>query len=220
MTEQEAPDVGQRIRALRERQGYSLRALAERSGLSINAISLIERGQNSPTVSSLHLLASALEVSITDFFTEERDQPVVFVPPPARLRAQADGVTMESLGIGLRNQQLEPFLLRAAPGTGTLQQQISHPGEEFVYCLQGEVEYCVGEKVYQMQPGYSLLFEASIPHCFRNVAAEPALLMMVFYAGEGGHLARRLHLDFSTIEAGAGRPYDGGDYEDVDRIDS
>ncbi|HSM54767.1 MAG TPA: XRE family transcriptional regulator [Candidatus Sulfomarinibacteraceae bacterium] len=220
---QDTPDVGQRIRAMREEQGYSLRVLAERSGLSLNAISLIERGQNSPTVSSLHLLASALDVSITDFFTEERDQPVVFVPPPARLRSEADGLVMESLGIGLRNQQLEPFLLRAAPGTGTLEQPISHSGEEFVYCLEGEVEYCVGDEIYELQPGFSLLFEATIPHCFRNVTTEPALLMMVFHAGEGGHLARRLHLDFSTMEArasSAGHPHDGGDHEDVGRINS
>ncbi len=51
MTKQAEPNVGQRIRTIRERQRLSLRALAERSGLSFNAISLIERGENSPTVS-------------------------------------------------------------------------------------------------------------------------------------------------------------------------
>ena len=61
-------NVGQRIRTIRERQGLSLRAVAERCGLSLNAISLIERGENSPTVSSLHHLATALNVPITRFF--------------------------------------------------------------------------------------------------------------------------------------------------------
>lgn len=67
----------------------------------MNAISLIERGENSPTVSSLHLLATALRMSITDVFKEEQDQAVVFVRPVARIRSQANGIAMESLGIGL-----------------------------------------------------------------------------------------------------------------------
>ena len=74
-------NVGQQIRALREQQGLSLRALAERCGLSMNAISLIERGENSPTVSSLHLLALALNVPITAFFEAKQEQTVVFVAP-------------------------------------------------------------------------------------------------------------------------------------------
>lgn len=200
MAEQEVPNVGQRIRSFREERGWSLRELAERSGLSINAISLIERGENSPTVSSLHLLATALGVSISNFFENEREQAVVFVRPAARLRSEANGIAMESLGIGLRNQQLEPFLISVAAGAGNIDQPVSHLGEEFVYCLEGEIKYCVGERTYVLQPGCSLLFEATIPHCFRNGAQKPALLMMVFYAGEGGHLARRLHMDFSTRE--------------------
>lgn len=198
MTNSKAPDVGQRIRAIREQKGWSLRALAERSGLSINAISLIERGENSPTVSSLHLLATALGVSIADFFKEEQEQPVVFVRPGARLRSRSNGIVMESLGIGLRDQQLEPFLINVAAGAGNIKEPVSHPGEEFVYCLEGEIDYCVGERIYRMEPGYSLLFEASIPHCFRNRLDEPALLMMVFFAGEGRHLGRRLHQQLSV----------------------
>lgn len=211
MIAREVPNVGERIRAFREHRGYSLRALAERSGLSINAISLIERGENSPTVSSLHLLARALDVSITDFFREELEQAVVFVRPPARLRSEADGIVMESLGIGLRNQQLEPFLITVAAGGGNIEQPVTHPGEEFVYCLEGEIDYCVGDRIYKLESGCSLLFEASIPHCFHKRTIHPAQLMIVFLAGQDRHLARRLHMDFSAKE-------DTG--ENVSRFDS
>jgi len=99
-------DVGRQIRGIRERRGLSLRGLAQRCGLSVNAISLIERGENSPTVSSLHQMATALDVPITDFFEDPHQQPVIFTPPDARLRTGANGVLLESLGIGLRDQQL------------------------------------------------------------------------------------------------------------------
>jgi transcriptional regulator with XRE-family HTH domain len=200
MITETAPNVGQCIRSIREQRGWSLRALAERSGLSINAISLIERGENSPTVSTLHLLATALDVCIADFFTEEDQQVAVFVRPAFRLRSEAEGIVMESLGIGLQNQELEPFLLTIAAGSGNIGQPIDHPGEEFVYCLEGEIDYFVGDTVYNLEPGCSLLLEATTPHCFCNPAQQPALLVMVYHAGASGHLARRLQLDLKPKE--------------------
>ena len=188
-------NVGQRIRTIREQQGLSLRALAEASGLSLNAISMIERGENSPTVSSLHQLATALGVSITTFFEDEQEQAVVFVNPSTRLRSEANGVILESLGIGLYQQHLEPFLITIAPGAGNFDQAVNHAGEEFVYCLQGEVEYYIGARRYLLQAGSSLLFQATLSHCFRNVGETPAQLIMLFYAGASNHLVRTLHME-------------------------
>jgi transcriptional regulator with XRE-family HTH domain len=198
MAQHELPRVGQRIRELRETEGLSLRALATRSGLSLNAISLIERGENSPTVSSLHLLATALGVSIADFFQGDMEQSVIFVEPAARLRAEANGIVLESQGSGLRQQQLEPFVLSIAPGAGNVDQPITHAGEEFVYCLEGSVEYSVGSNTYTLRKGYSLLFDASMPHCFRNAAEIPASLLIVFHGGGSRQLVRRLHLEPSS----------------------
>ena len=110
MNDQPESNVGSRIRIIREQRKMSLRALAERCKLSANAISLIERGENSPTVSSLHALATSLGVKITAFFEESHDQTVVLVRKDQRLRADGTGLVMESLGIGLHDQQLEPFL--------------------------------------------------------------------------------------------------------------
>jgi transcriptional regulator with XRE-family HTH domain len=187
--------VGMRIRALREQRGLSLRALAERCGLSINAISLIERGENSPTVSSLQVLAAGLGVKITDFFEEASEHAVVYVRRDRRLRSQGNGVVMESLGIGLRNQQLEPFLVTIDPSATQASDLIAHPGQEFAYCVEGEVEYRIGQQSYTLLPGDSLLFDAAQPHCFRNTGERPATILLVFQASAGGHLARQYHFD-------------------------
>lgn len=192
--EEIAPNVGSRIRAMREHRGLSLRALAERCNLSINAISLIERGENSPTVSSLHLLAMALGVKITDFFEDSSEQGIVFVERHQRLATQGNGLLMESLGIGLRHQQLEPFMVTVDPGAVTCE-AIVHPGQEFVHCLAGEIQYQIGGQVYHLKPEDSLLFEATRPHCFRNVGDSPARVLLIFQAVEGGYLARRRHLE-------------------------
>jgi transcriptional regulator with XRE-family HTH domain len=194
MIEQVEPNVGVRIRALRNAQGLSLQALAERCGLSANAISRIERGENSPTVSSLHRLATTLGVPITDLFEERREQAVVLVKRDQRRHSASNGVLLESLGTGLPNQQLEPFLMIVEPGAGNVDEPITHSGEEFVHCLEGEIEYRVGDEPYQLTAGDSLLFEATQSHSFYNAGKSPATLLMVFQVAEERHLTGWRHL--------------------------
>jgi transcriptional regulator with XRE-family HTH domain len=193
--EEIAPNVGPHIRTMREQRGLSLRALAERCNLSINAISLIERGENSPTVSSLHMLATALGVKITDFFEDPHEHAVVHVKYDQRLATQGNGLLMESLGIGLRNQQLEPFMVTIEPGIREDSESIVHPGQEFVYCFEGAILYQVSGQTYHLEPGDSLLFEATQPHCFRNTGDSLARVLLIFQAVEGSHLARQRHLE-------------------------
>lgn len=196
MTEQPAPNVGQRIRALREQRGLSLRALAEGCKLSINAISRIERNETSPTVSSLHQLAIALRVPITEFFQEEHSAATVFVRANQRMLIERNGVTIESLGIGLRHQRLEPFLITMQPGAIGFQVSISHPGQEFVHCLEGQVEYSISDKIYWLEAGDSLLFESYQPHNFRNRAEQLCRYLLTIQAVGGSHIGRQIHLEY------------------------
>ena len=194
MSSSNEPNVGLRIRSFRDRQGLTLRVVAERCGLSINAISQIERGENSPTVSTLHRLATALNLSITDFFNEESAQTIVFVKRNQGLSTTGGRISMESLGIGLRNQRLEPFRMMVRPGSGNLDDPISHSGEEFIHCLQGEVDCIVADKTYLLEQGDSLLFEATQPHAYYNPTGEPAMVLLIILATHDRQLVRQLHL--------------------------
>lgn len=195
MNEPVEPNVGMRIRALREERGLSMRALSERCGLSVNAISRIERGETSPTLSSLHQLAAGLGLRLNDFFREEEDQPVVHVRQDQRRWSRGNSLMMESLGTGLPEQRFEPFLVTVEPGGTGVARPISHTGEEFVHCLEGEVEYRVGEQLYRLEPGDSLLFKASLPHGFRNAKGQPAKVLLVLHADESGAPVSWRHLD-------------------------
>ncbi len=194
MAENAEPKVGLRLRLLRDQQGLSLRALAERCGLSINAISQIERGENSPTVSTLHRLANALNVPITDFFQEEARQTIVFIKRDMGLRSQSNGALMESLGIGLSNQQLEPFRMTINPGGGNVSDPISHSGEEFIHCLDGEIEYSIGDHKFQLEPGDSLLFDATQQHAYYNPSQTSTTILVVFQSSQDRHSVQRLHI--------------------------
>lgn len=187
------PSVGRQLRIFRERQGWSLRALADRCGLSINAISRIERGENSPTVSSLQRLAVALNVPITDFFLEKPQKSALLVKSGLGQRINNPGFLVECLGQGLPGQQLEPFLITIEPECSSVSTAISHPGEEFIHCMAGQIEYCVNEQDFLLEAGDSLLFEAMQPHSWRNPVPVPALVLLVFQAAQDNSLARQRH---------------------------
>jgi transcriptional regulator with XRE-family HTH domain len=186
-------NVGQRLRTFRERQGWSLRVLAEQCGLSINAISRIERGENSPTVSSLQRLASALAVPITDFFLEQPKQSAYHIRNGNGKQVFYDCYLVEHLGGDLPGQQLEPFLYSIEPGCASAATPVSHPGEEFVHCISGEIEVTVDEQTYLLRTGDSLLFEGTKPHFWQNLGAHPAVMLLIFQASLDNSLARQRH---------------------------
>lgn len=187
--------VGQRIRELRTKHGLSLRALAELSGLSTNAISLIERGDNSPTVSSLHNLATALNVPITAFFEQHGAGQVIHLKKDRRPTSETAGVSMENLGSGLANQQLEPFLMTIEPGVSSTSTQITHSGEEFVYVLSGALLCTINEQEYPLEEGDSLLFLASQPHIYKNEADLAAQVLIIFQPLVGQLMAHQHYVE-------------------------
>jgi DNA-binding NtrC family response regulator len=60
--------VGGRLRELRGSAGLTLKQLANRTGLSVSLISQIELGKSAASMSTLHKLATALQVKMTYFF--------------------------------------------------------------------------------------------------------------------------------------------------------
>jgi transcriptional regulator with XRE-family HTH domain len=192
MSEERGPDVGLQLRALRQKRGLSLRTLAELCDLSPNTISLIERGDSSPSVSTLHRLATALNVHITAFF-EERAEPVETVLTHAAERPRSGNahVLLESLGTGLEEQSIEPFLVTMKPGADSGQQPMVHTGQEMVYCLQGEVEYEVASQLHRLAEGDTLLFEARLPHRWRNPGGSPAIFLLIFGEASGTQPAEK-----------------------------
>lgn len=187
--------VGQRIRELRTKKELSLRALAELSGLSTNAISLIERGDNSPTVSSLHCLSNALAVPVTAFFEQHTDGQVIHTMKNCRPTSETAGVRMENLGSGLPHQSIEPFLMTIEPAGSSTSSQITHAGEELVYVLKGTLVCMIKDQEYVLEKGDSLLFLASQPHIYRNQASKAAQILIIFQPMVGQLMAHQHYLE-------------------------
>ena len=162
-------DVGIRLKQLREDRNISMRSLATKSGLSANALSMIERGKTSPSVSTLYKLSDALGVPITEFFTKQLDRAdIVFMKSTERSLISFTRGNMEGLGGEQFIGNLSPFLVSLESGASSGRAKMSHTGHEFVYCFRGFLEYRVENQTYVLGPGDSLLFAAHLDHSWRN----------------------------------------------------
>src|SRR5512142_471102 len=187
-------DVGVRLHELREAQGISMRALATKSGLSANALSMIERGRTSPSVSTLYKLADALGVPVTEFFAPGADkQRVILVRADERTRVPFAHGVWEGLGGEKFTGRVEPFLLTLENGGSSGQHPMVHTGHEFVYVLRGKLEYMVEDKHYDLEPGDSLLFAAQLLHRWRNPGNTVTNVLIVLSGFAEGERPNALH---------------------------
>jgi transcriptional regulator with XRE-family HTH domain len=194
-------DVGTRLKQLREERRISMRALAKESGLSANALSMIERGLTSPSVSTLSKLAGALEVPITAFFRRDPErQNIVFRQGSDRLQRSIPRGFWEDLGGEAFSENLEAFILTLNAGGNSGQHALIHSGSEFVYLLSGQLDYEVDEKCFHMQPGDSLVFASNLKHRWTNPGPEEASAMVVIAAYGNDDRPREYHLAMRASE--------------------
>jgi transcriptional regulator with XRE-family HTH domain len=198
------PALGNRLRSLRKERNLTQREVAGLAGILVNAVSLIERDEISPSVSTLQSLATALKVRMSYFFDEDVRTDVIHLSATARPTLTSNGIIIESAGRRIQNQQIEPFLVTLAPDSGSGRQSVVHSGHEFVYCLQGTIEYDIDNSGYLLQAGDILLFEATLPHHWHNpTSGEAKMLLILETSGEHPEPVRRhfpAHPSLSHIE--------------------
>lgn len=192
--------VGDRLRTLRAERNLSQRALAQLASISPNSVSLIERDEISPSVATLQNLATALHVRVSYFFEEETEQSVLHIKAAQRTSVDSQGVRIESIGSRIHAQEVEPFLVRLAPHTRSGERQVIHAGHEVVYCLKGRLEYLIDGTVYQVEQGDFVLFEASLPHLWRNpFDTEAEFLLILQTPGATLEPVKRHFVEYPSI---------------------
>lgn len=193
--------LGDKLRQLRDERNISQRDLAKLAGLSPNSISLIERDETSPSVATLQSLAAALNVRMSYFFEEKTHSSILHIKAGMRPVVSSGGVDIEGMGRNMPNQELEPFIVTLQPRAGSGgERQVVHLGHEFVYCLQGRIEYLIDGAVYLLEAGDILIFEATLPHLWRNPYDEVAKLILVLQTSNASREPVQRHfLDHPSI---------------------
>ncbi|MDB9895005.1 MAG: cupin domain-containing protein [Reinekea forsetii] len=173
-------DVGTRLKAVRKLSGFSQRELAKRAGVTNSTISMIEKNNVSPSVSSLRKVLSGLPMTLLEFFdTDDKDNndlPVVYTPAQFQ-RTKTNDVCWDLIGKHFPNPQLG-FMLETYPSQAdTGDEGYSHDGEEAGYVISGKIEITVDDQVFELNAGDGYYFASHRPHRFRNPFSEPCVLV-------------------------------------------
>ncbi|MDB5298154.1 MAG: helix-turn-helix protein [Phycisphaerales bacterium] len=180
--------VAARLRWFRTERGLRLEDVAKRAGYTKGFLSKIEHGKASPPVATLLRVAAALGVEADVLFA-----PDAGVAPDASVHTESGhGVTVRddtagperallALAANRHHKLMEPFVVTLAAGEQTAERRLTYPGEEFVYVLEGEVAYTVGDETFALKPGDGLYFNATRPHAAASRGG-PAKLVRVFCA--------------------------------------
>jgi transcriptional regulator with XRE-family HTH domain len=175
--------IASRVRQIRAERGLSLEALAEGSGVSRSMISLIERGESSPTAVVLEKLATGLGVPLASLF----DAPAAPADPVSRRKDQvewrdpASGYVRRNVsppGFPSPLQIVEvvfPAGARVAYETG------ARPGvaHQQIWVLQGTLEVTLGKARHALETGDCLAMVLDQPITFRNRTAKPVRYAVV-----------------------------------------
>lgn len=162
--------LGNTIRDLRQKHGLTIAEVAEKSGISRGMLSKIENALTATSLETLVKIANALGVSMATLFRH-------YNPPEGGAQLIKQGQGMEVVRRGTKsghtyhllsynqgpNKSFEPFLITMDDASEVFP-TFEHPGIEFIYMLQGKLDYRHGQKTYLLEPGDSLTFTGDIPH--------------------------------------------------------
>jgi DNA-binding XRE family transcriptional regulator/quercetin dioxygenase-like cupin family protein len=161
--------IARNVRQLRTQAGLSVGDMAERIGISKAMLSKIENAQTSCSLATLARLAAGLDVPVTSLFRgADTERQASYVKagqgtPIVRNGSQV-GHEYELLGtLRGEHKRLESLMVTLTEKSET-HPLFQHPGTEFIYMLEGEMDYGHSRAVYRLSPGDSLQLDGEGAH--------------------------------------------------------
>ncbi|APE27409.1 helix-turn-helix domain-containing protein [Aurantiacibacter gangjinensis] len=169
--------MGEALRALRSRNGWSLADVARMTGISTSALSKAENGRLSLTYDKLAALATGLGVDIATFF-EKPPVETRFSGRRSIDRGDATAGTIETsnyvyhyLNTEILNKKMVPLVVEHTARTREeFGDFVRHEGEEFLYVLEGRLQ--VLTELYEaatLDAGQSVYLDSDMGHAYLNV---------------------------------------------------
>lgn len=177
--------IGERIKRLRLKKSMGLVELGKHTGLSASFLSQLETGRVVPTLRNLARIAMVFSKDLSYFFESEPHTVFRIHKKDERVRLPQTGVDdptyyFESLGYMVPDRHLDPYHAEFIPlKKGTEVRPHVHPGYEFLYMLNGELEIRHADRVHILEAGDCVYFDASTPHSYRCAGKTSAIALIV-----------------------------------------
>ena len=186
--------IASRVRALRAERGVSLDTLAAKCAVSRSMISLVERGESSPTAVVLEKIATGLGVPLATLFEDStapanpvsrRDDRTPWRDPQSGyLRRNISPANFPSL------LQIVEVVLPAGAHVAYESGVRDTSIHQQIWVLQGSLEVTLGSATYRLAEDDCLAMLLDQPTAFRNRTRKPTRYVVVL-ASENARASRR-----------------------------
>jgi transcriptional regulator with XRE-family HTH domain len=177
--------IGERIKRLRLKKSMGLVELGKHTGLSASFLSQLETGRVVPTLRNLARIAMVFSKDLSYFFETEPQSVFRIHRRKERVRLPQTGVDsptyfFESLGYMVPDRYMDPYFAEFVPlAKDTEPKAHLHPGFEFLYVLDGELELHHGDHKCLLEGGDAVYFDASTAHSYHCAGKKPAGAIIV-----------------------------------------
>ena len=177
--------IGERIKRLRLKKSMGLVELGKHTGLSASFLSQLETGRVVPTLRNLARIAMVFSKDLSYFFEAEPQAMFRVHRRKERVRLPQTGVDeptyfFESLGYMVPDRHMDPYFAQFVPLDKSMEPRAHmHPGYEFLYVLEGELDLRHGDHHCTLETGDAVYFDASTPHSYVCAGKKPADALIV-----------------------------------------
>lgn len=178
--------LAERVRELRAMRRLSLDGLATKSGVSRSMISLVERGESSPTAVVLEKLAAGLDVTLASLFDAPPDALAPFGPIARRAdqpewRDPASGYLRRNVSPPGVPQPMQIVEVRFPPGGRVAFESAGRDVRVYqqVWMIEGTLEVTLGSARHRLREGDCLAMQLDAPVLFHNPTRKPARYAVV-----------------------------------------
>lgn len=169
--------ISKTLKHLRESKGWSLDAASKKTEVSKSMLGQIERGESSPTISTLWKIASGFDVSFSSFIEDSKPQEITRKVEMKQIHPHDDLIRVMTLFPYDKALKFEVFIIELLPGCEHISPAHQKGVIENVSVSKGEIEVLVGKKWSKVRLNEGLRFDANQVHGYRNKTSNTA----VFY---------------------------------------
>lgn len=172
-------NIGKKIKRLRVKNGLTQEELADRSELSKGFISQVERDLTSPSIATLVDILGSLGTNLTDFFSEQEEEKIVFSKEDFFIKMDEDlKHQIKWIVPNAQKNMMEPILFELNEG-GRSNIDYPHDGEEFGYVLMGVIAVHIGKEKHTVKKGECFYFKADKDHYISNKGKTKAKVLWI-----------------------------------------
>lgn len=162
-------NIGQRLKTARQSRNMTLDVLAEVTGVSKPMLGQIERGQSSPTVTTLWKIATGMKIPFSSFLKEQEAEYTIVDFQEQNMVLEENG-TMRVYTLFAFDpiRSYESFYIEFDAGCKHHSDKHNDGVEEYIFVIRGNLDIVLNGTKITLKEKQAIRFEANVSHSYLN----------------------------------------------------